>query len=207
MWSLTSAPGFKTGKAYCFFCVFSVYLAIKRISQLLSFLPTLFSYPFEYSKTLCLMRKVVACSCRLKCGLGCSGSLLMRKSSRTLGGLTAWVWRTPAMGLPRGGFIFGGWGLWRAVFGLVSGDSPDIRVTFLEASSSLVNYMLGCERRVILVPPWLLSNTWKLGEVNVNPWLILRGSKETEFWHPRWASSVLKLQDWDQNVCTGIFLA
>lgn len=131
MWSLTSTPGFKTGMAYCFSCVFSVYLTIKRTSHPLSFLPTLFSYPFEYNKTLRLMWEVVACSCCLKHGLGCSGSLLMRKSSRTLGGLTAWVWRTRAVGLPRGGFIFGGWGLWRAVFGLVSGDSSDICVTFL----------------------------------------------------------------------------
>lgn len=64
-------------------------------------------------------------------------------------------------------------------FGLVSGDSPDICVTFLEASSSLVIYVLGCERSVISVSPWLLSATWKR-EVNVSLWLKLRGGKETE---------------------------
>ena len=54
-----------------------------------------------------------------------------------------------------------------AIFVLVAGDSPDICVTFLEASSSHVNHMLGCERTVISVPPRPLSAACELGEVNI----------------------------------------
>lgn len=94
-----------------------------------------------------------------------------------------------------------------AVFGLVCGDSPDICVTFLEASSSLVNHMLGRESSAVSIPPQPSSAAWELGEVNVSLWLQLRGDKETEAWQQIWARSVLELQAWNQNVCAGIFLA
>ena len=104
MWSLTSTPGFKLGSCYFFSCVFLCLFDYKEDKSSSSFSPHSFSSPFKSNKTLPgvgftlshidIRRKWLLAPAIWNMDLDTVEPCWMRQSSRTLTGLTAWVWRT-----------------------------------------------------------------------------------------------------------------